>query len=119
MKISNERILELNQILLHKIHNIGKDKRNAYETDSETVSHKHKGKKLNFFDSESSSGINVRSHRGRFKYTSQSSESDRSPRKRKYKPYEEISIEFKNTKPPMFNEEVEKGEEAKAWLSRI
>ena len=56
-------------------------------------------------------------HRGRYKYTSESSESDRRPRKRKYKPYEEISGEFKKIKPPMFNGEVEKGEEAEAWLS--
>ena len=34
-----------------------------------------------------------------------------------YKPYEGISKEFKKIKPPMFNGEVEKGEEAKAWLS--
>ena len=38
MKIDNERILELNQILLEKIHNRGKDKRNVYVTYSETVS---------------------------------------------------------------------------------
>ena len=48
VKVDNERILELNQILLDKIHNIGKDKRNVYETDSETVSYKHKGKKFFF-----------------------------------------------------------------------
>ena len=56
-------------------------------------------------------------HRGRYKYTSESSESDRKPRRRKYKPYEEICGEFNKIKPPMFNGEVEKGEEAKAWLS--
>ena len=32
-------------------------------------------------------------------------------------PYEEISGEFKNIKPPTFNGEIEKGEEAEAWLS--
>ena len=37
----------------------------------------------------------------------------------KYKSYEEISREFKKTKPPIFNEEVEKGEEVEAWLSRM
>ena len=57
VKVDNERILELNQILLDKIHNRGKDKRNAYETDSEAISYKHKGNKLKFFDSESSSGF--------------------------------------------------------------
>ena len=66
MKVDNERILELNQILLDKIHNTGKDKRNEYEIDYETVSYKHKGKKLKFSDSESSSGVKVRSHRERY-----------------------------------------------------
>ena len=51
VKIDNERILELNKILLDKIHNRGKDKRNAYETDSETVSYKHKGKKAKYSNS--------------------------------------------------------------------
>ena len=119
MKVDNERILEVNQILLDKIHNRRKDKWNVYETDSETVSCKHKGKKLKYSDSESSSKVNARSHRGRYKYTSESSESDRRPRKMKYKPYEEISGEFKKIKHPMFNGEVEKGEEVEAWLSRM
>ena len=101
---------DLNRIILHKIHNEGKDKIKQYEIDSKTVSYKHKGKKLKFSDSESSSGVNVCSHRSRYKYTSESSESDRKPRKMKYKPYEEISGEFKKIKPPMFNGEVEKGE---------
>ena len=82
-----------------------------YDTDYGTILYKHKGKKLKFSVSESSLGIKVRSHRGMYKYTSESSESDRSPRKRKYKPYEEISGEFKKIKPPMFNGEVETGEE--------
>ena len=38
-------------------------------------------------------------------------------RKNKYRPYEEISGEFKKKKPPMFNGEIEKVEEAKAWMS--
>ena len=36
--------------------------------------------------------------------------------KRKYIPYEEISQDFKKIKTPMFNGEIEKGEEAEAWL---
>ena len=65
----NERILraqeELNQILLDKIHNGGKDKRRGNETKSGTVSWKRKGKKLKFSDSESKSslGIKVRSYK--------------------------------------------------------
>ena len=82
VKEDNERILrdqeELNQILLEKVYNKGKDKRNEYGTDSGTISYKHKGKKLNFFDSESnySSGVKVRSYKQKYKYTSESSESD-------------------------------------------
>ena len=109
LTIDNERIQELNQMLLDKIENRGKDKINVYETDSETMSYKHKGKKEKYFDSEYSSELNARPHRGRYKYTNDSSERDCTPRRRKYKPYEEISWEFKNIKPPMFNEEVEKG----------
>jgi len=40
-------------------------------------------------------------------------------KKKKYKPYEEISGEFKKIKPPVFNGEIENGEESKAWLSRM
>ena len=117
VKIDNERIMEIIQMLLDKMHNIGKDKRNVYETDSKTTSYKHKWKKEKYFDSESSSEVNARSHRGRYKYISESSEGNCKPRKRKYKPYEEISGKFKKIKPPMFNGEVEKGEEAKVLLS--
>ena len=34
VKIDNERILEMNQMLLDNMHNRGKDKQNVYETDS-------------------------------------------------------------------------------------
>ena len=37
-------------------------------------------------------------------------------KRKKYKPYEEISG-LKNIKPPLFHREIEKGEEEKAWLS--
>ena len=55
VKNDNEGILELNQILLDKIHNREKDKRNAYEIDSEIVSYKCNGKRLKHSDSEYSS----------------------------------------------------------------
>ena len=100
----------MNHMLLDKMHDRGKDKRNVYETDSETTSYKQKGKKEKYSDSESSSEVNARSHKRRYKYTSDSSESDCKPKRRKYKPYEEISGELKEIKPPMFNGEVEKGE---------
>ena len=46
VKIDNEKIMEMNQMLLDNMHNRGsKDKRNVYEIDSETTSYKHKGKK--------------------------------------------------------------------------
>ena len=67
VKEDNERILraqeELNQILLDKIHNKGKDKIKEHETQSRIVSYKSKGKKLKFYDNESNSslGIKVRS----------------------------------------------------------
>ena len=117
VKLDNERILEMNQMLLDNMNNIGKEKRNVYETDFETTSYKHKGKKEKYSDSEFSSYFNAQSRKGRYKYMSDSSESDHKPRRRKYKPYEEISGEFKKTKPPMFNGEVEKGEEEEAWMS--
>ena len=104
-------------MLLNKLHNRGKDKRNVYETNFESMYYKYKGEKAKYYDSESSSKVNARSHRGRYKYTSDSSESDRKLGRRKYKPYEEISREFKEIKPHFFNEEVEKGEEAEVWLS--
>ena len=53
----------------------------------------------------------------KFYYTSDSSEDNHHTRKRKFKPYEEISREFKKIKPPTFNGEIEKGEDAESWLS--
>ena len=49
----------------------------------------------------------------------QHSESNDHCRKKKYKPYKEISREFKKIKPPTFNGEIEKGEEVEAWMSRM
>ena len=106
----------MNQMLLDNKNSRGKYKRNFYETDSKTNSYKHKGKKAKYYDSESSWEFNATSCKERYKYISDSSESDHKPKRRKYKPYEEISGEFKKIKPPMFNGEVEKGEEAEAWL---
>ena len=73
VKQDNERILraqeQLNHILLDKIHNGCKDKRKECETKSGIVSYKRKGKKLKFYDSESksSSGIEVRMHKEKYK----------------------------------------------------
>ena len=104
--------------MLDKLHTEGKDKIKEHESEYENISYKRKGKKLKFFDNErnSSSRINVRSHREKHKYSCESSDSDNTHKNRKYKPYEEISREFKKIKPPMFNGEVENREESKAWL---
>ena len=93
-----------------------KDKRSVIKTDSETTSYKHKGKMGKYPESESSLEVNPRSRRERQRYISDNSESDWKPRRKKYKPYKEISGEFKKLYPPIFNGEVEKGEEAEAWL---
>ena len=103
-------------MLLDNMHNREKGKWNVYDTDSETSSYKHKGKKAKYSDSESFAEVKTRSRRERNKYISDSSESDKKPRRKKYKPYEEISWEFKKIKPPMFNGEIEKGKESKSWL---
>ena len=49
--------------------------------------------------------------------TSDSSDDDLYIKKRKYKPYEEISREFKKIKPTTFNGETKKGDEVESWLS--
>ena len=81
------------------------------------MSYKHKGKETKYSDSESYLEVNARLRKGRYIYTNQRCERGHKPRRRKYKPYEEIYGELKKIKAPMFNEEVEEGEGAKAWLS--
>ena len=63
---------------------------------------------------ESSSSSKVFGEQQNYHTTSDSSEDDLYDRKNKYKPYEEISGEFKKIKPPTFNGETEKGEEAES-----
>ena len=81
--------------------------------------YQHKDKKDKQFKIESSSSSEVYGdpHKNKYQYTSDSSEDDHHTQKRKFKPYEEISGEFKKIKPPTFNGETEKGEEAESWLS--
>ena len=117
VKQDNQRILELNEFFFDKMNKQEKDKRSVIETDSEYTSYKHKGRRSKYADNESSSEIKPRSRRDRQRYISHSTDNDQQPRKKKYKPYEDISGEFKKIKPPMFNGEAEKGEEAEAWLS--
>ena len=78
---------------------------------------KIKKSKQSKIESSSSSEIYGDPHRKNYQYTSDSSEDNYHSRKRKFKPYEEILGEFKKIKPPTFNGETEKGEEAESWLS--
>ena len=57
------------------------------------------------------------SHKQNYQYTSDSREDSHHTRKRKFKPYEEISGELKKIKPPTFNGETEKGEDVESWMS--
>ena len=100
---------------MERFQNEEKDKR----TESEDIPYQHKDKNTKQFKIESSSSSEVYgdSHKKNYQYTSDSSEDNHHTRKRKFKPYEEISREFKKIKPPTFNGETEKGEEAESWLS--
>ena len=119
VKKENERPLraqeELNQILIERFHTEGKGKR----ANSEDIGYQHKYKKTKQIKNESSSSSEVYGDQHNSHYTSDSSEDNHHTRKRKYKPYEEISGDFKKIKPPTFNGETEKGEEAESWLSRM
>ena len=113
VKKENEKILraqeELNQILMEKFQSEEKDK----QIGSKDMSDQHKSKKSkqSKIESSSSSEIYGDSHRKNRQYTSDSSEDSYHLRKRKFKPYEEISREFKKIKPPTFNGETKKGEQ--------
>ena len=119
VKKENERILraqeELNQILIEKFQNEEKDKQIEFE--DIPYQHKNKKSKQSKVESSSSSEIYGNPHRKNYQYTSDSSKDNHHSIKRKFKPYEEISGEFKKTKPPTFNGETKKGEEAESWLS--
>ena len=106
---------ELNHILMEIFQNEEKDKR----IESEDMPYQHKDKKSKQFKIESSSSSEVYgdSHKQNFHYTSDGSEDNHHTRKRKLKTYDEISGEFKKIKPPTFNGETKKGEEAESWLS--
>ena len=109
VKRENERILraqeELNQILTERFQTEGKGRR----AESEDTSHQHKFKKMKQTKNESSSSSEVFGDHHKFLSTSDGSDDNHYTKKRKYKPYEEISGEFKKIKPPTFNGETEKG----------
>ena len=83
---------------------------------SEGMGYQHKDKKTKqlIIKSSSSSEVYGDSYKQNFQYTSDNSKVNHHTRKRKFKPYEEISREFKKIKPPTFNGETEKGEEAES-----
>ena len=117
VKKDNERILktqeELNQILMEKFQNEGRNKRSESEEDS----HQKGSKKMKLSKDESiSSSEGLREQQGCYT-TSDNNKTELYTRKKKYKPYEEISGEFKKIKPQTFNGETEKGEEAESQLS--
>ena len=118
VKKENEIILraqeELNQILMEKFQSEGKDK----HIGSENTSYQHKSKKSKHSKIESSSSFEIYGdlHRKNHQYCNDNSEDNYHSRKKKFKPYKEISREFKNIKPPTSNGETEKGKEDKAWL---
>ena len=112
IKKENERVMraqeELNHILMEKFQNEEKYK----QTDFEYMPYQHKNKKdkQSRIKSISSSEIYGDPHKKNYQYTSDSSEDNHHSRKRKFRPYEEISGEFKKIKPPTFNGETKKGE---------
>ena len=117
VKKENERILkvqeELNQILMEKF----QTERRSTRSESEDVIHQRRSKKMKLAKNESSSSSEGFDERQRCHTTSDSSEAELYDRRKKHRPYEEISGEFKKIKPPTFNGEIEKGEEAESWLS--
>ena len=119
VKKENERIVrtqeELNQILIEIFHSEGKDN----ITESEDMGYQHKNKKNKQVKNESISSSEVYgdSHKQKFHYTSDSNENNHHTRKRNFKPYEEISGEFKKIKRLTFNGGTKMGVEAESWLS--
>ena len=86
VKEDNERILkaqeELNQILRSKLNNPRNEKSKEHKSDEGTTTCKQKKRKLEFSDSESNSSST--------KNSDSSENYDSKPKKKKYKPYEEV-----------------------------
>ena len=89
---------------MEKFQSEGRDK----QIGSDNTSYQHNSKKLKHskIESSSSSKIYGDSHMKNYQYSSDSSEDNYHSRKRKYKPYEEISGEFKKIKSLNFNGEI-------------
>jgi len=93
-----------------------KKKSNERKEENVTPSYKKRSRKLNLSENDSKTSTKgfVKTTRNEKDHFSDSSES--SLPKRKNKPYEELSGEFKKIKSPTFNGEMEKGKEVEAWL---
>ena len=81
----------MNQILIEKFQTEGRSRR----SESEDVSHQIKSKKMKLAKNESSSSSEGFGERQSYHTTSDSSDDDLYVKKRKYKPYEEISGDSK------------------------
>ena len=105
VKKDNERILKAQEVLnnfpLSKIHN--QDAKIHKGSKSDVI------EKWNFTDDKSITQGGQNS----------SESSDRSKQKKKFKPYEEIFVEFRKIMPPVFNGDIKAREEAEAWLSEM
>ena len=99
VKKDNERILktqeELNQILIERFQTEGRNKK----SESEEASQQKASKKMKLAKSDSSSSSEGLKEQQSYYSTSDSSEAEVSKKKKKYRPYEEISGEFKKIKP--------------------
>ena len=102
IKRENERMLkaqeELHQILIEKFQTEGRSRR----SESEDVNHQRRSKKMKLAKTENSSSSEGYGDRQSYHTTSDSSDDDLYVKKRKYKPYEEISGEFKKIKTTNF-----------------
>ena len=90
---------ELNQILIEKFQTEGRSKR----SESEEASHQKGSKKMKLAKAESGSSSKGIREQQSYYTTSDSSEDELYNRKKKYRPYEEISGEFKKKNPPTFD----------------
>ena len=77
-----------------------------------TTPYKYKVRKLEFSNHETESSSKESTKHSKEKYKDPSESGDSNKKKKKYKPYDEFTREFKNMKTIMFNGEVKKGEEA-------
>ena len=77
-----------------------------------TAPYKRKVRKLKFSNHETESSSEESGKHSKLKYKYSSESSDSNNQEKKYNPYEDITGEFKKIKPHMFKREIKKGEEA-------